>query len=138
MTAEQVRDGISPVPPGCTDVLCRGCVALHKDLIPCRSLNTNQEDRANSCCHGNIVCPGDIALVVTGASFTMTGEMKNSQFSFSASQPLYTNPFSPPPPLSRIHFPPLSHSTHLRQTNLRVCLPACSKKTPMQTWRSCL
>lgn len=37
MTAEQVRDATSLVPPGCTDVLSRGCVALHKDPIPCRS-----------------------------------------------------------------------------------------------------
>lgn len=85
-----------------------------------QKLNTNQEDRANSRCHGNIVCPGDIALVVTGASFTTTGEMKNSQFPVSASQPLHMNPA--PPSLSRIHFPSLCRCTHLRQTNLHVCL----------------
>lgn len=106
-----------------------GCVSLHKDPDPMPKLNTNQEDRANFRCHGNIVCPGDIALVVTGASFTTTGEMKNSQFSFSGSQPLYMNP------PTRRHFrrlasisPSLSHSsTHLMQTK-PARLPPCSLK----------
>lgn len=48
-------------------------------------LNTNQEDKANSRCHGNNICPGDVALVVTGDSFT-TSKMKNNHFSFSSIQ----------------------------------------------------
>lgn len=71
-------------------------------------------------CHGNIVCPGDIALIVTGASFTTTGEMKNSQFSFSTSQPLYMNPALSS--LSLIHFPSFICCSHLRKTNLHVYL----------------
>lgn len=110
---------------------------LHKDPDPMPKLNTNQEDRANSRCHGNIVCPGDIALVVTGASFTTTGEMKNSQFSFSGSQPLYMNP---PPPTASHPFPhPLvTAAPILCRQNPHVYLPARSKKPQMQTWGSCL
>lgn len=71
-------------------------------------------------CHGNIVCPGDIGLIVTGASFTQTGEMKNSQFSFSTSQPLYMNPARRA--LSLIHFPSFICCSHLSETNLHVYL----------------
>lgn len=107
-----------------------GCVSLHKDPDPMPKLNTNQEDRANFCCHGNIVCPGDIALV-TGASFTTTGEMKNSQFRQSAI--IYE-----PPPTTRRHFcrltsisPSLSHSsTHLMQTKPTRLSPCSLKETP--------
>lgn len=59
-----------------------------------QQLNTNQEDRKNSRCHGNNARHADIALVVTGISLTTTGELKNSQFSFFTSQPLYMNPTS--------------------------------------------
>lgn len=106
---------------------------LHKDPDPMPKLNRNQEDRANSRCHGNIVCPGDIALVVTGASFTTTGEMKNSQFSFSGSQPLYMNPPPPHPPTHRLASisPSLSHSsTHLMQTKPARLSPCSLKETP--------
>lgn len=72
-------------------------------------------------CHGNIICPGDIALIVTGASFTTTGEMKNSQFSISTSQPLYMNPALP---FSISH--PFPHlficCSHLRKPKLYVYL----------------
>lgn len=86
-----------------------------------QQLNTNQKDeRKIPGCHGNIVCPGDIALIVTGASFTTTGEMKNSQFSFSTSQPLYMNPALPS--LSLIRFPSFIFCSHLKKTNLHVYL----------------
>lgn len=61
------------------------------------------------CCHGNIVPPGDIAFIVTGASFfTTTGEMKNSQFSFSTSQPLYMNLLSIAPLPSLLYLSSIS------------------------------
>lgn len=126
-------------------MLCSGgvCMSLHKDPDPMPKLNTNQEDRANFRCHGNIVCPGDIALVVTGASFTTTGEMKNSQFSFSGSQPLYMNPPHPPPAATSAASHPFLHplvtaAPILCRQNPRVYLPARSKKPQMQTWGSCL
>lgn len=80
------------------------------------TVNTNQEDRKKSRCHGNNARHADIALVVTGISFTMTGELKNSRFSFFTSQPLYMNPTSSS--LSHIHISALTHCTHLTHTCL--------------------
>lgn len=60
-------------------------------------------------------------------SFTTTGEMKNSQFSFSTSQPLYMNPALHPLYLSSIS-PSFICCSHLRKTNLRVYLLFSQKK----------
>lgn len=93
-------------------VLCRGSMALLKDLIPCNN-STQIKKRKIPVVMGTLSVLVTLPPVVPGASLTTTGEMKNSQFSFSASQPLHMNP------AALLYLPFISH---LMQADLHVCL----------------
>lgn len=62
------------------------------------SKQIKREEHINPSCHGNILCPGDIGLIVTDTSFAAAGGMKNSRSSFAHQSPKIYSVNSAPSP----------------------------------------